>query len=79
MPTFPSMKAAQMLRILERKLGYVEKRRRGSHRHLVADGREPILFSYHEGATIPPGVVRKILRDAGLTETESADLLGLQG
>lgn len=60
-------------------LGYAIKRQNGSHRHLECVGRGRILFSYHEGATIPPGVVRKILRDAGLSETEAAALLGLKG
>ena len=79
MPTYPSKKASEMMRILKG-LGYVTKRQNGSHRHMECEGRGKVLFSYHDGATIPPGVVRKLLTTTvGLSEQEAAELLGLKG
>lgn len=74
---FPSMKAAALLATLMRQpLGYSIVRQRGSHRRLESPGRPPILFSYHEGATVPPGVVRKVLmKDAQLEEAEALRLV----
>lgn len=74
---FPSVKAGELLKtLLRHPLNYQIHRQRGSHRTLRADGRGQILFSYHEGATVPPGAVRKILvQDAGLTEDEALELL----
>lgn len=76
MAVYPSLKARQLLRVLA-KLGYTIVSQEGSHRKLAAEGRPPILFSYHDGVTVPPGAVRKMLeRDAGLTETEALRALG---
>lgn len=58
-------------------LSYVVVRQRGSHRQLrSATGYPPLTFAFHDSATIPPGLVRKILtRDIGLSEEEARDLL----
>jgi len=74
---FPSLKAQQLLRILIRKpLGYRVARQKGSHRWLEADGRPPINFAWHDGATVPPGAVRALLMaKIGLTEEEAHDCL----
>lgn len=77
MSQFPSLGAKQMLAVLLREpLGYEIVRQKGSHRHLQATDRPPLLFSYHDRATVPPGVVRKILvKDVGLTVDEALDVL----
>ena len=77
MADFPSMKARELLAVLTREpLSYEVARQRGSHRRLKALGRPPITFAFHDGATIPPGLVRKILcRDVGLGEDEALKLL----
>ena len=77
MPEFPSMKARELFAVLTREpLNYEVARRRGSHRRLKAPGRPPITFAFHDGATVPPGLVRKILcRDVGLGEDEALKLL----
>lgn len=77
-PTFPSMKGRALERVLlKAPLNYRVARQSGSHRRLVAPGRPPLTFSYHDGDTVPPGVVRKILvKDVGLTESEALELLG---
>ena len=77
MSDFPSMKARELLAVLTREpLSYEVVRQRGSHRRLKAPGRPPITFAFHDGATIAPGLVRKILcRDVGLGEDEALKLL----
>jgi predicted RNA binding protein YcfA (HicA-like mRNA interferase family) len=48
----------------------------GSHRRLEASGRPSLTFAFHDNATIPSGLVRKILvRDIGLAEDEARKLL----
>ncbi len=71
------MKTKRLLAILERKpLGYRVARQAGSHRRLEAPDRPPLTFAFHDSATIPSGLVRKILvRDIGLAEDEARKLL----
>lgn len=77
MGQFPSMKTKRLLAALERKpLGYRVARQTGSHRRLEAPGRPSLTFAFHDNATIPSGLVRKILvRDVGLAEGEARKLL----
>ena len=71
----PALKAREVLRIL-RKLGYKQERQRGSHRKLVAPGRLPIGFAFHDSADVPPKALRHMLAErAGLTDEEIEDLL----
>lgn len=75
---FPSIKGRELLRILTREpLAYRVVRQRGSHRRLASTmGYPSLTFSFHDSATIPPGLVRKILiKDVGLTEEEALKLL----
>ncbi|WP_420610618.1 type II toxin-antitoxin system HicA family toxin [Candidatus Poriferisodalis sp.] len=73
--SLPALKAREVLRLLK-KVGYQEARRSGSHRKLVAEGRLPIGFAYHDGVDVPPHQLRRMLVDrAGLTNAEIADLL----
>jgi predicted RNA binding protein YcfA (HicA-like mRNA interferase family) len=77
MAQFPSMKANDLLAVLLREpLAYSIVRQNGSHRFLRSPGRPQILFSYHGGVTVPPGVVRKILvGTVGLSEDEALGML----
>lgn len=77
MGQFPSMKAKRLLAILERKpLAYRAVRQTGSHRRLEARNWPPLTFAFHDNASIPSGLVRKILvRDVGLAEDEARKLL----
>ena len=71
---FPSMKARQLLAVLTRPpLLYRVVRQAGSHRRLrSAAGYPPLTFAWHDGATVPPGVVRKVLvRQVGLSVQEA--------
>lgn len=72
---YPSMKSSDLLRILAY-LGYIEDRRAGSHRRLKANGGPDLTFAFHDGQTVPPGLVRKILaKDVGLSEVEIREIL----
>lgn len=72
---YPSMKSSDLLHILAH-LGYIEYRRVGSHRRLKANGRPDLTFAFHDGQTVPPGLVRKILaKDVGLSEDEIREIL----
>ena len=67
---FPSMKAAELLRLLHR-VGYRTIRQSGSHRRMTAPGRAPLTFAFHDNQTLPPGLVKRILiQDAGLSADE---------
>lgn len=74
---FPSVKAKRLLAILERKpLNYRVQRQAGSHRWLLSPDYPPLLFAFHDRATVRPQVVRKILlRDVGLAMDEARKLL----
>jgi hypothetical protein len=71
------MRAGQFLALLMREpLAYKITRQRGSHRTLEAAGRPKLLWSYHDRATVPPGVIRKYLvNQIGLSEAEALALL----
>lgn len=77
MGQFPTMKAKRLLAVLEREpLNYRVSRQSGSHRRMEAPGRPPLTFSFHDKATVPSGLVRKLLvKDVGLAEDEARKLL----
>jgi predicted RNA binding protein YcfA (HicA-like mRNA interferase family) len=62
---------------MRKPLEYRIDRQKGSHRRLKSDqGFPDLTFSFHDGVTIPPGAVRKILtRDVGLSEQDALKLL----
>jgi predicted RNA binding protein YcfA (HicA-like mRNA interferase family) len=74
---FPSMKARRLLAVLERQpLGYRVVRQAGSHRRLESSDYPALTFAFHDKATVPAGLVRKILiRDVGLVEEQARKLL----
>ncbi len=77
MSPFPSLKAKKLLAVLERSpLNYRVARRSGSHRRMQSPDYPPLTFAFHDKATIPAGLVRKILTgDVGLAEDEARKLL----
>lgn len=79
MPTFPSMRAQELLRLLEKNYGYYVHTQRGSHKKLRSDDGYPQLtFAFHDGVEIAPGLVRKILtNEVGLSAEEAAEMLGI--
>lgn len=78
-PTFPSMKEAALLRVLERELGYEIVSQRGSHKKLRAEDYPQLTFAFHTGTEVPGHLVKKILTtDIGLTLEAATELLGLR-
>jgi predicted RNA binding protein YcfA (HicA-like mRNA interferase family) len=75
---FPSLKARELFRVLERSpLHYRTTRQKGSHRRMESDqGKPDLVLAFHDNQTLPPGLVRKILvKDVGLSESEALGLL----
>lgn len=73
---WPALKARDMVRLLQRELGYAVARQEGSYRTMVADGRPPITFAFHDEVTIRPRVVGTILvQQIGLSLEEARELI----
>ncbi|MBX3385673.1 MAG: type II toxin-antitoxin system HicA family toxin [Phycisphaeraceae bacterium] len=75
MSKLPVISGGEAIVALQR-LGYVAVRQKGSHirlRHPSDAKRQPITVPDHR--TLKPGLLRAIIRDAGLTVDEFADLL----
>lgn len=77
MSAFPSLQARRLLRLLTSEpLAYVEVRRSESHRRLKSPGRPSITWAYHNGRTLSPREVRRVLvEQVGLEEDEALRLL----
>jgi predicted RNA binding protein YcfA (HicA-like mRNA interferase family) len=75
------MKGSKLERLLRSSgLQYVVVSQRGSHRKMESPHHPPILFSYHDGADVPPNAVKKVLtKDVKLTDEEAQRLLGMKG
>lgn len=75
MPTFPACRGRELLAAVKR-LGYTVTRQSGSHRTMDAPGRPRLLFSFHDNAEIPPGLVKKVLvGQIGLDVEAALDIL----
>jgi predicted RNA binding protein YcfA (HicA-like mRNA interferase family) len=77
MTEFPAIKSRRLLRVLmSAPLNYEEVRRSGSHRRLKAEGRPTLTWAYHDGRTLSPVEVRRVLvNQVGLAEDEALKLL----
>lgn len=78
MDEFPSLKARKLMAVLMREpLAYEVARQKGSHRTMKSRNGYPVLrFSWHDGATIAPGLVEKTLvNDVGLERAVALALL----
>jgi predicted RNA binding protein YcfA (HicA-like mRNA interferase family) len=60
--------ARELLHFL-RKLGYEEKRQKGSHRILIHPVRPMLVVPIHSG-DVPRGLFLRILKEAGSSEEE---------
>jgi predicted RNA binding protein YcfA (HicA-like mRNA interferase family) len=62
--------------LMREPLNYEIARQRGSHRWMVAPGRKPFSFAYHDRVELKPRQVRDVLVcEVGLGESEALDLL----
>ena len=74
MTRLPRVAGADIVRVLER-AGFSIVRQKGSHAFLRnADGRTTVV-PLHSGETIGPGLLSKIMRDAGLNQEQFEALL----
>jgi predicted RNA binding protein YcfA (HicA-like mRNA interferase family) len=73
MPHLPILSGRQVVRIL-RSLGWEVARQRGSHIILVKEGSIATL-SVPDHREVARGTLRSLIRDAGLTVEEFADLI----
>lgn len=62
---WPSTKARRVLAALQR-LGWVEKRRTGSHRTLSREGWADVVFAFHDDEEIGPRMLARIAKATGL-------------
>lgn len=73
MPKLPVVSAQECIKALQR-LGFVIDRQRGSHITLIrADPPGRVTVPNHRELKV--GMLRRIIRDAGLTVSEFVDLL----
>jgi predicted RNA binding protein YcfA (HicA-like mRNA interferase family) len=71
----PRIDSRDLIRAL-RRAGFEEQRQRGSHLHLRrAVDKRRVTIPVHAGRVIPPGTLKGILRDAGISEDELRELL----
>jgi predicted RNA binding protein YcfA (HicA-like mRNA interferase family) len=72
MSQWPSAKARIVLAALEtlEKIGWAEKRRRGSHRVLAKPGWPDFVFAFHDRDEIGPAMMARIARRTGLKPDE---------
>ncbi len=75
MPRLPLLSGDRAVKYFE-KLGYQVIRQRGSHirmRHLTDPSKQPLSIPRHK--QLGRGLLRKLLRDSGLSIEEFVDLL----
>lgn len=70
----PSLKLRSILKALAA-AGFVPLRTRGSHTFFHHPDCRRLTVSLHPSEEAGPPIVKKIIRDAGLTETQFLDLL----
>ena len=74
MPRLPALAPAEIIRVLEQR-GFVFDRAKGSHRiyvHPDSKRRAVVPFHRHD---LPKGACLEILRQAGISKEELAELL----
>jgi predicted RNA binding protein YcfA (HicA-like mRNA interferase family) len=74
MPRLPRVTARETLRAIEAN-GWTVVRTTGSHTHLSHPTKPGIVTIAMHAGTIPPGTLRSIIRQAGLTVDQFIDLL----
>jgi predicted RNA binding protein YcfA (HicA-like mRNA interferase family) len=65
MTRWPATKAARVLAALHR-IGWLEKRRAGSHRVLSRTGFPDVAFAFHDQEELGPVMLARIAKQTGL-------------
>ena len=72
----PTLRAREVVRILE-KAGFQRWRQKGSHLTMYRENdNRALTVPVHFSKTVPPGTLRAIIRQAGLTVEEFNSLRG---
>ena len=74
MPKILPLKPNKLIRILE-KTGFKVVRQKGSHVIMMNDKKTRIVIPVHLGKDIKPGLVRAIIREAGISREKFLKLL----
>jgi predicted RNA binding protein YcfA (HicA-like mRNA interferase family) len=74
LPKIPSINSNQLIKILE-KAGFKVIRQKGSHVILINEESTRIVVPMHPGKEIKPGLLRAILREAGVNREKFLKLL----
>lgn len=74
MGELPSLRSKRLLGALL-KSGFVVARSRGSHRFLKRTDGRAMVYAFHDGETIGPRMLARVLKDAGLTLDQIRSLL----
>ena len=69
MGEWSAVKARRVLAALKR-IGWIEKRVRGSHRTLQRPGWSDVLFAYHDDVEIGPVALKKVAEKTGLKPSD---------
>jgi predicted RNA binding protein YcfA (HicA-like mRNA interferase family) len=69
MPKLPRISGREVADVFE-KAGYTLDRSKGSHHTYVRAGCKSITLPIHAGKTLGPGLLRRLIRDAGMTVEE---------
>ncbi|MCW3982554.1 MAG: type II toxin-antitoxin system HicA family toxin [Candidatus Bathyarchaeota archaeon] len=74
MPKIPPINSSQLIKILEKE-GFHVIRQKGSHVILINQEKTRIVIPMHPGKDIKPGLLRAILREAGINREKFLQLL----
>ncbi|MCD6246864.1 MAG: type II toxin-antitoxin system HicA family toxin [Candidatus Diapherotrites archaeon] len=74
MPKIPSLSGVKLIKILE-KVGFQRVRQKGSHVILINSFGVRIVVPIHPNRKLKQGLVRVIIKEAGLTRKEFLKLL----
>jgi len=74
LPKIPPISPNKIVKILE-KSGFKVIRQKGSHVIMINDKRTRIVIPMHPGKDIKPGLVRAIMREAGISREKFVALL----
>jgi predicted RNA binding protein YcfA (HicA-like mRNA interferase family) len=74
LPKISSVDSNQLIKILDRQ-GFKVIRQKGSHVILINEQKTRIVIPVHPGKDLKPGLVRAIIREAGISREEFLKLL----
>jgi predicted RNA binding protein YcfA (HicA-like mRNA interferase family) len=74
LPKIPQINSIQLIKILEQE-GFKVIRQKGSHVILINKEKTRIVIPLHPGKDIKPGLLRAIIREAGINREKFLKLL----